>query len=375
MQLFGQLIDRLIPAAFRENELDLYRARILLIIIVFNMIFWAMLHIVSTILVERADENSGFSFHLVLYSAQALQLFALFGFVKYGWYRFASNLNLVCIFCFFVVIAICVGAEEGPGAMTNLFTIVGLSFVLLPLKEALVWCFLCFCLHVGYALLPALGITWTPIFSSGDNVNQAYFETQAIVQVYLVVVAAFWIFISYNKRLAADLIQDKTLLDKQAKQDPLTAVANRRFFEARLDMFINGNAPFALLYFDLDGFKQINDEYGHSSGDEVLKAVAERLRNNIRSSDFVARIGGDEFACVLAGATDDNVKKVAEKLAGIIEQPIKCESGVFNVGASIGIALYPDEAGEMSALVNAADNAMYHAKSHGLGIYMTPLRA
>lgn len=157
-----------------------------------------------------------------------------------------------------------------------------------------------------------------------------------------------------------------------AGHDALTGLCNRMRLEDRLGHAIrrsrrDGRA-LALLYMDLDGFKAVNDTYGHHSGDHLLVTVAERLRTALRESDTIARMGGDEFAVVLeGGATTDGAVTVAEKLAALVAAPYP---GItLGVTASIGIALFPGDGDSTEALLRAADAAMYQAKHDGKNRY------
>lgn len=148
--------------------------------------------------------------------------------------------------------------------------------------------------------------------------------------------------------------------------DPLTGLANRRRFDTALAALLDA-APrggCAVLMIDLDGFKAVNDEYGHAAGDEVLRVVARRIAAAVRGDDLAIRLGGDEFA-VLAPATADAAaaRAIADRITASIAEPIAAGAAVHHVEASIGIAL---SGGEGSAtLVEAADAALYAAKRAG----------
>lgn len=159
-----------------------------------------------------------------------------------------------------------------------------------------------------------------------------------------------------------------------AHMDLLTGLPNRATFMDRLGIVLayaqRRNRSFAVLYLDLDGFKEINDAMGHDAGDRVLKQVGERLRSCIRGEDTVARMGGDEFLFLLPDAADAKAcAHVAEKILQVISQPISIEEGTFRIGASIGIAVYPKNGTDAESLIHHADEAMYQAKRSGRNRY------
>jgi diguanylate cyclase len=149
-------------------------------------------------------------------------------------------------------------------------------------------------------------------------------------------------------------------LRRQAYLDDLTGLPNRR----RLMLELQHQAPgFALLLMDIDGFKEINDSLGHAAGDEVLKAIAPRLRSQLRSIDTVARLGGDEFAILLVGtATIEDAVRVAAKLRAELSRPIPIGDLRLQIDVSTGIAVSPCHGGTIEELLRAADSAMYRAK-------------
>jgi len=152
--------------------------------------------------------------------------------------------------------------------------------------------------------------------------------------------------------------------------DPLTGLPNKIFLQdkfqiekARYDRYKN---KFAILFVDLYEFKFINDYYGHNIGDEVLKIISEKLQSNIRKSDIISRIGGDEFVILANDLTDiKNVTIIADKIITSFLEPIKVEDKEFSIGVNIGIAIYPDDGNELDDLIKKADFAMYYAKNMG----------
>jgi diguanylate cyclase (GGDEF)-like protein/PAS domain S-box-containing protein len=155
-----------------------------------------------------------------------------------------------------------------------------------------------------------------------------------------------------------------------AYSDPLTGLANRTSLLPALDQAVQRarrkNARLAVVFLDLDGFKQINDVYGHDAGDALLIELAGRLRDNLRASDLVARLGGDEFVVVLEEVQDpEPVATVAQKLLAETVRPYHLPGARPSVTASIGISMFPDDAADVAALMKHADIAMYAAKQAG----------
>ena len=159
-----------------------------------------------------------------------------------------------------------------------------------------------------------------------------------------------------------------------ALEDPLSGLPNRRLLEDRLERALSTAARnrerVAVLLLDLDGFKDVNDEFGHAAGDAVLKAVAQRLKVSVRESDTVARTGGDEFVLLVRGVQQRaDVAHLAEKLLATIREPISDGGITLQVGASIGIAIYPADTLHPAQLVRLADKAMYDVKQSGRNGY------
>jgi diguanylate cyclase (GGDEF)-like protein/PAS domain S-box-containing protein len=179
--------------------------------------------------------------------------------------------------------------------------------------------------------------------------------------------AWFYRDVSEQKRAEAHAV-------RLARFDVLTGLANRSVFVEALQHSIaaarRGEKGFAVLYLDLDHFKDVNDTLGHPVGDELLKSVAERLRANIRATDTVARFGGDEFAVVVADVTDPAAAAIlAEKLIKAIAVSFAIQGSDIHTSVSIGIATYGADAPDAESLLSHADVALYRAKSDGRGAY------
>ena len=177
------------------------------------------------------------------------------------------------------------------------------------------------------------------------------------------------------KRQARQRDEDVETIQHLAHHDTLTGLPNRKLFSDRLMGTLarakRSGRMAALMFIDLDRFKEINDTRGHAFGDRVLQATAKRLRGLLRDVDTVARIGGDEFTIVLEEVADAaHVKVVADKIRLAFAAPVLTEDGVdIFVTPSTGIALYPLDVDNVDALVNAADAAMYDAKAAGRNAY------
>lgn len=164
-------------------------------------------------------------------------------------------------------------------------------------------------------------------------------------------------------------------LERQARVDGLTSVANRRYFDERLASGVargrRARAPMALLYLDIDRFKSINDGHGHAAGDQVLREFARRLKGCVREGDLVARIGGDEFVVLVEGADSRaSAEAIAAKLTQRMQQPFELMDGPLTVGTSIGLG-YSQASANADRLLAAADQALYAAKQAGRGTWRT----
>jgi diguanylate cyclase (GGDEF)-like protein/PAS domain S-box-containing protein len=164
--------------------------------------------------------------------------------------------------------------------------------------------------------------------------------------------------------------EDEERVWRQANYDALTGLPNRALFTDRLAQAVRqgkrDDKKVALLFIDLDGFKQVNDTLGHAAGDVLLQQTAIRLMECMRASDTVARLAGDEFTAIVQDVRDGEAAGVvAGKIIERLAEPFRLEAGLAQVHASVGVALYPDHAEEEAALVAAADQAMYAVKRHG----------
>ncbi|MGH8681533.1 MAG: PAS domain S-box protein [Burkholderiales bacterium] len=180
---------------------------------------------------------------------------------------------------------------------------------------------------------------------------------------------AIFVFIDISARK-----ERESRIQHLADHDALTGLLNRRLLEDRLQQSINlarrNDSMVAVMLIDLDGFKAVNDQYGHLMGDYVLRTVAKRLKECVRESDTVARLGGDEFVVLLSGqrsAEDSSV--VAGKILGALTEPVAAGGRRFDIGASIGISIFPRDGTSAEQLLKHADAAMYRVKEAGKNRY------
>ena len=173
--------------------------------------------------------------------------------------------------------------------------------------------------------------------------------------------------------LSSSLAKANAELTQLALHDGLTKLPNRLLLEDRISQNIlkmqRNGGYFALLFMDLDGFKPVNDAFGHHVGDQLLVAVAQRLRAHLRANDSLARIGGDEFVLLAELRHQDDAANVASHVVGLLNQAFDIDGHELRVSTSVGIALYPGDGVDQQELLINADAAMYHAKSLGKNGY------
>jgi diguanylate cyclase (GGDEF)-like protein len=271
----------------------------------------------------------------------------------------ANFITLATLLPLFVILVADGGIEGSGPYWLGLYPL--LTFFVAGLRGGLAWNALFLTLLAGMMLLRAAG---------------APFIVPSTLQLSLLMAAYvfFTLFCAAYEyfRFATDeaLRQSRESLRQQAMYDPLTGLPNRALLYDRLKAAVEQSQRyqrrFALLFIDLDGFKAINDTLGHVEGDTVLRAMAERLRHLSRQADTVARHGGDEFVWILdeprqASAAVDVARRCIEELG----RPLHVDDHTLTLGASIGIARYPEHGTDPDTLIQAADTAMYAAKRAG----------
>jgi diguanylate cyclase (GGDEF)-like protein len=258
------------------------------------------------------------------------------------------------------------GPAQSPATQTLLIPVV-IAFCLCGARVGLFWSVSL--LTVCYGMMIA---AWSG-FRYPNLVADTVRDTSIIMNwplSYVAVIVVVLVYETMNKDLASERDRERDRLAHMANHDLLTGLANRARFEEACREAAARNREreqhLALLYIDLDGFKPINDKLGHMAGDVVLQQVAARLRRCLGNGDFVARVGGDEFAVLIENVKyRDDAERVAEKLRQEIRAPIAWEQVEVRVDASLGVALYPDDGISIDAVVRHADAQMYRNKRDG----------
>lgn len=172
-----------------------------------------------------------------------------------------------------------------------------------------------------------------------------------------------------NQGLEKKIAERTKYLSWQAMHDPLTGLPNRALLSERLSQAIlrsgRDKTILAVLFIDLDGFKAVNDSYGHDQGDFLLVELAQRFQSVIREPDTIARLGGDEFVLLLQLQNLDDLTPPLDRIMDLINEPISTQAGQLKVSPSIGVTIYPDDSSDADGLIRHADQAMYSAKQKG----------
>ncbi|QQQ78422.1 GGDEF domain-containing protein [Saccharothrix sp. 6-C] len=224
-------------------------------------------------------------------------------------------------------------------------------------------------LHLLVPYLPMLVTGLFIVVGTATGVRLNPLEIYVGLGVVLLVIARQLLTLIDNVKLLEQLRDSRERLRHQAYHDPLTGVPNRALFRERLDAALAGTSPVVVLFIDVDGFKDVNDNFGHAEGDAVLRIVASRLQACVRSQDVVARLGGDEFG-VLVDGYPQPPEEIGRRVLDALDEPHRTANGTHVIRASIGISHREGFDPSLSAddLLGSADAAMYTAKRLGKGM-------
>jgi len=355
-------LDQFIQERLKGDFVSHSRARISLVILLLNILLMLFIFLFRLIFTSIPEGYFGISLYLL--SGMILFISLLLVILRRrGWISFIANIYLLQGFLAVVVLYFLQAEVNGDSLLLFLPALAILSFILTGLINGVIWNLIIVLTHM--ALL---------IHSLGEQFTGNYDHPTILFATYLIIFFSGSTYEYITSRLMVQLNFERNLYKDKAHLDKLTGIPNRYRFDMFLDKAIvrshNSDETFALVYIDLNGFKPINDTYGHNAGDQVLRSVAERLNRTIRHSDLAARLGGDEFAVIFQNLKDmRGLKIAAEHLNRAIEEPIEIEGGVeVTLSGAMGALLYEKGMGDRDALVKLADQQMYKAKKSGENI-------
>ncbi len=358
-----RVLDSYLPSGPREfdHAENLYRARVMVLI----PLGVGLANMSTCVLLYRHLETLGpyaWVFWVSLLSTLLL-LYSVLLFLRTGALGAAANIYALGATLSVVSVVLATGGFEESPLIIMLPLVMIFTFIMTNMGTALFW--------AGAGLLVWLvGIQvdglQPPNLIPPEWRRAALIAT--VVNAGVVIMCVLWFFDLLHRQLLRRLQLERDRALFTAAHDPLTGLANRNTFDMRLVHMVEhqrvSGCQHALLLVDLDDFKRVNDSHGHIAGDAVLKAVAARLKSCVRHSDLAARLGGDEFGLLLFDVGHpDNLIPILDKLHRAVIAPVDLtDGGSVSVGASIGVAMIPDDGDTQEELLHRADLAMYQAK-------------
>lgn len=357
------IIDAAISKELKRNFDSLYRARVLVSIVISYFTIIAFIELWLLLIADISPNGKQLGSYICLFM-QINYLMVLFTLRQKGWYFLAANYTIfITVLGVISGIAISGGPIQAPSVSMNILPIL-MAFVLIGKRGGLIWTQIILTLHVCFMVALSYNIQFPQLLS------QASLPMQHMAHwliTYTAMIGLMIIYDTLNTRLKDERDAEKRKFEHLASHDPLTDLANRLQFDINLNKAMSrsrrNNSLVTLLFIDLDRFKPINDELGHDAGDVVLKEIAQRLKATVREVDTVARLGGDEFGIILEDIQDENrIEPIVAKVQKAIRKPVKQLKNRPYVTGSIGAAIYPLHASEKDYLIKCADLAMYKAK-------------
>ncbi len=361
---YARIVEWFVPDSLRLDSDTLHRTRILVMALLLMM---SVVTASATVVAFAALPTPSKIANLLISGPTVLIIaFVLWQLRRSGNYRFCGDATVLALFIG-NLLGICVsgGLSYSPaGALLAVPPLLAFFFGGVRRGSAVAVAAL-----IAIVALFTLELAGVSIYNSGD-LSHAPFNQLLVNGMGLIVLCGMGFIYEFT---TAALMRERDLehekVNRLAYTDALTGLANRLDFDAELTVRIARynaritRSSFALCMLDLDGFKPINDEFGHDIGDVVLQTVSERLLGCLREADYVGRQGGDEFMLIFdAVSTTTQVEVFAKRLAQVLEPPIETVAGSMQVTGSLGFALFPGSATDAEALKRAADRAMYTAK-------------
>ncbi|MCC7516931.1 MAG: GGDEF domain-containing protein [Pseudomonadales bacterium] len=370
------LLDWFVPLSIRTDRAQRHRAYILIGIILINLgICFASAAALPFSTLSASAVWAGLSISL---TAAVLYMVAL---VAFRWRRshvLAGNIAVLAIYIAVLSGILVTGGYEESPFMPLWIVVPVFVFPMAGPRSGMLWAVVVFLTINVLLVAHTFGFqAWQ--LSDPDNL-QVITRILPVVLCFMVV-SALIIYEQVNQRLNQWLQEERIRFAFKASHDSLTDLPNREEFFLRLDSALRESTlkgqQFALVYIDLDGFKPVNDMHGHYAGDKVLKITAQRLREVMRHTDIAARLGGDEFALILHSVQKrSDIDLALNKLLHTLSIPIDVDGKEVRVSASAGVAIFPQDSRDTTALCRLADNAMYAAKkTKNAFCYHSPFRA
>jgi diguanylate cyclase (GGDEF)-like protein len=357
-----------IPEKYRKDKQDRTTCAILLSVLCFNTLF----SLISALFMEvgldlgTLEDFAVLTGRYIIWVTITVYAIALYTLLKLEKLKSACQITTAGLFASgFMGIMVTGGYTESPLASLLVIPLV-FAFLLLGFRSGVMWS--------AFAML-----SWTGLWAL--ETNDAYQPIQVVTDEHIrkiltlitpvtigsMVIAGLIIYEFITQGLRNELQEERNKFHWDATHDALTGLPNRPEFFQRLQLSMRiadvNKQPLVLVYFDLDGFKPVNDDLGHHAGDIVLKVISERLQSILRGSDTVARLGGDEFGIILNGVSINSrsIESILEKALKAVAESIIIEGRSVSVGASLGVASYESD-DTPDNLTRKADEAMYKAK-------------
>jgi diguanylate cyclase (GGDEF)-like protein len=364
------LADSIIPEQCRRSHHEALRSRVLVIVMFSLFTCLCSIYLWLPRIIALTPEGGQLANHLVVMMGLG-SVICLLVLRVFNSRSLAANLYAVFLWAVFFQTASLTGGIETPGLSL---------FILLPVllgvtsgtRAGLYWTVVVCSTWLVLLLLYRKGYQFPQIVLP-ENYNTAQIICLSLSCLMVVVVVVLYEFM--NHLLRDGLSRERESLDYLARHDQLTGLPNRRSFIAEWELALarasRSKTRVAILFLDLDKFKIVNDGLGHGAGDQLLQEMSRRLHGMLRSTDFVARWGGDEFAMIVENVGDQSdLEQVAAKLVATIREPMVIDGKRAEVGVSIGGAIFPDQSEHGPELERIADRAMYTAKQNAAGFVL-----
>lgn len=370
------LVHRLVPKVLADNPQTFMKSVILLLSLFSSSLINLLLIFVLQWAFKDTPVIGEYGTMLVLFSSCCLcTSFIIFN--RFAQLIAAGNIAQIGIYVAAVFCAWQTGGIISPLILLFLIPPV-YAFVLTNIRSGVMWTILISLTMLAMWIIEELGF-WYPDGIMGYEIpmasmiirEHADFARMSLMIPLLTCISILSVVVIYeinSIRMYRLLFNERNRFAHKASHDPLTGLANREEFNLRLDLAMetarHAGYSIAVVYIDLDGFKPVNDTYGHHEGDVVLKIISQRLSGVVRGTDTVARLGGDEFGIILQGiGSEQRAQPILDKMLSVIAQDISLENGItVNVYGSLGVAFYPTHSINASQLCRQADEAMYLSK-------------